>query len=294
MAMASIGETIKRARLKRGLEIEQVARNTKISCRLLAAIEDEQFERLPGGVFTRSFVRQYARALGLDDDQFEDELRRILEPPEPIRVASGPIKAAAAPGPSASARQHSPAFAFTLPRPRPGWRLPRPRFRFAPPRPGPLWLPLVFAVCLVVIAGAIYSLWQTQRSAGRAPEDPVIAAAPPQNASAVADRGAAAVPPAQDLTLVRLKASEEVWVSVVQGGKSLFADILDPGESRDFEVSGELMLRIGNAAGLDLTLNGKSVGPVGPRGEIRVVRINGENFAVEAPKPAPGPLLDLY
>ena len=82
--MTSIGETLKRERLRRGWNLEQVSRETKISSRLLEYIESEQFDKLPGGVFTRSFVRQYASTLGLDGDEIASELQRQIHiEPEP-------------------------------------------------------------------------------------------------------------------------------------------------------------------------------------------------------------------
>src|SRR5438034_2449989 len=75
--MTSIGERLRRQRLQNGMSIEKIALDTKISARLLEAIEAEQFEKLPGGVFRRSFVLQYARALGLDTEEIETELKHL-------------------------------------------------------------------------------------------------------------------------------------------------------------------------------------------------------------------------
>ena len=66
--MSSVGETLRRERLRAGLDLENISRDTKISVRMLELIEGDRFEKLPGGVFARSFVRQYARAVGLDEE----------------------------------------------------------------------------------------------------------------------------------------------------------------------------------------------------------------------------------
>src|SRR5712691_2322278 len=97
--MTSIGETFRRQRLQNKLSLDQISLETKISVRLLEAIESEQFEKLPGGVFRRSFVLQYARALGLDPEAIAGELKQlsqfdddpaILVVPEPsVREESG-------------------------------------------------------------------------------------------------------------------------------------------------------------------------------------------------------------
>ena len=78
--MTAIGETLRRERVKRNLELQQVSDELKISKRFLDAIEREAFGELPGAIFVRSFVRQYARLLGLDEDDLAAEAQRIVEP----------------------------------------------------------------------------------------------------------------------------------------------------------------------------------------------------------------------
>jgi cytoskeleton protein RodZ len=65
--MASFGENLRREREMRGVTLEEIAAATKISVRFLGSLESEQFERLPGGVFNRGFLRAYAQYLGLDE-----------------------------------------------------------------------------------------------------------------------------------------------------------------------------------------------------------------------------------
>jgi cytoskeletal protein RodZ len=54
-------------RQKRGISLEQIADSTKISIRFLRAIESEDYDQLPGGIFNRSYLRQYAAATGFDE-----------------------------------------------------------------------------------------------------------------------------------------------------------------------------------------------------------------------------------
>src|SRR5580658_8074583 len=88
--MTSIGDTLRRERLRRKLEVATIAGDLKISARFLGAIEADDFAKLPGGVFTKSFVRQYATYLGLDAEEVVAELRQAIEPPPPIAAPSGP------------------------------------------------------------------------------------------------------------------------------------------------------------------------------------------------------------
>jgi transcriptional regulator with XRE-family HTH domain len=81
--MFAIGATLRAARLARNLELEAIAQQTMIRTRYLAALEDERFEALPGDVYARIFLREYAELLGLDPRPFLDELDSRLGESEP-------------------------------------------------------------------------------------------------------------------------------------------------------------------------------------------------------------------
>jgi cytoskeleton protein RodZ len=67
--VGTFGERLRREREMRGVSLEEIAESTKIGTRLLRALEEEQFDLLPGGIFNKGFVRAYARYLGMDEDQ---------------------------------------------------------------------------------------------------------------------------------------------------------------------------------------------------------------------------------
>ena len=64
--MGSFGENLRRERELRGVSLREIAEGTKISLRFLEALEDDRVDILPGGLFPRSFVRQYATFVGLE------------------------------------------------------------------------------------------------------------------------------------------------------------------------------------------------------------------------------------
>lgn len=72
--MARIGETLREARERRGLTIEQVAQETRISARFVEALEEERFEELPAPVYVRGFLRSYANFLRIDPQPLLDQL----------------------------------------------------------------------------------------------------------------------------------------------------------------------------------------------------------------------------
>lgn len=66
--MGEFGKQLRSERVSRGVELEAISDSTKISSRYLAALEEDQFEQLPGGVFNKGIVRSYARVVGLDEE----------------------------------------------------------------------------------------------------------------------------------------------------------------------------------------------------------------------------------
>jgi cytoskeletal protein RodZ len=85
MARGNFGERLKRERELREVSLEEITSATRIGPRFLEALENEEWEKLPGGVFNRGFVRSVARYLGLDEESFlaEYDLAHgpIVQPP---------------------------------------------------------------------------------------------------------------------------------------------------------------------------------------------------------------------
>jgi hypothetical protein len=99
--MPEIGETLREARMRERIDVSEIEAQTKIRAKYLRALENEEWDLLPGPTFVKSFLRTYATALGLDGKALVEEYRlnyeRPSEPPEPIvssprkmRVPGGP------------------------------------------------------------------------------------------------------------------------------------------------------------------------------------------------------------
>ena len=67
--VGSFGEHLRREREMRGISLDEIVATTKIGRRLLLALEEEQFDLLPGGIFNKSYVRAYAKCVGMDEDE---------------------------------------------------------------------------------------------------------------------------------------------------------------------------------------------------------------------------------
>jgi cytoskeletal protein RodZ len=91
MSSTPFGELLKREREMRGVSLEEISVATRIAPRFLEALENEQWEQLPGGVFNRGFIRSVARYLGLDEDSLVAEYAlQTKGRPDPGVVADPP------------------------------------------------------------------------------------------------------------------------------------------------------------------------------------------------------------
>ena len=303
--MTSIGDTLRRERQRRNLDLPEIAGKLKISTRFLEAMEHDDFAKLPGGVFTKSFVRQYADFLGLDADEMAVEVGHVMEPEPVLPEMSG---------------KHKPDV--------PGIELEMGEERWQSVRERPVALPSWFRagmllVTLMVVCSGVY--WWFQR-----PHHPVLAhevssppkqaavaqpvipvsqpvqtppvpapstVSPPPNTEASAEptptpTPAAATPDVPNLApnpnatvRVGITADEAVWVRADINGKYQFSGTLQPHETRSIDADGQVTLRLGNAGGVTITLNGKPVGAVGPKGQVRSVQFTSGGFQIVSAEP---------
>jgi len=282
------------------MEFAQISDELKISTRMLEAIEEEKFERLPGGIITKSFVRQYARVLGLDEQELAAELQRLMESPFAIQTLLEAEPAANAAPP------------IHVPRVEAWERLGEKRFSWSS------WmLAVAMVIVVMLVCSGIYARWQGSHRDATAPQPnaskaearrdspppagqqqppaavpPIVPAAevPARPVAAVAELPAAApvdqasTTPSNPNAAVRvaLTAKARVWVSARADGKMLFSGMLTTNETRTVEAHDILLLRVGNAGVISVTLNGKSLGALGARGQTRTVQFTSGGFQTVA------------
>jgi cytoskeletal protein RodZ len=291
--MAAISETLRQARLRSGADLDLLAAKTKINPRYLQAIEEGNFEKLPGGIFARMFVKQYADALGLDGASFAEEFQRS---------ASAPGFSALDVGKAADSRQ---SFQPTVPGVSAGADRGR-NDQLTNMLSSLIWVVAAILVC----AGAYYALAHLpSRTPDRAPEKPVQAQAPAQPAAAppspapASPASATPAPSASTTTTppapasgapiqLSLTAIEPVWVSATADGKGIMAEVLQPGTTKVVSATTAARLNLGNAGGIDITFNGKKLEPFGPKGQVRTIDFTsfGAQVVSRTPPPNPDPL----
>ena len=76
MSREAFGPNLRRIRMQRGVSVDEIAAATKVPAALWRALEENDFHRWPSGIFAREYIRQYARAIGVDPDATADEFCR--------------------------------------------------------------------------------------------------------------------------------------------------------------------------------------------------------------------------
>lgn len=221
--MPSLGQELKQAREERGINLREISQATHIGMRFLQAIENDQFNQLPGGIFNRSFVRKYARQVGLDEDQVAaryDQLmvERGIEPPK-------------------TSVNYLEDF--------------EPR-----PSSGRLWLP---ALIFLILAAGAYAAYQYSTSTGIDSNQVVVPTATPTPEPTVAATPTPTPTPeaAQDLRLRVVASSGDCWMRITSDEAPPVTKILRVGESEEFVASERLLIDLGNVLVLTAELNGR-------------------------------------
>ncbi|MGE5282701.1 MAG: RodZ domain-containing protein [Chloroflexota bacterium] len=227
--MASrIGSDLHRARTRREIDLGQVEAATRIRARFLIAIENEEWDALPGGVYTRGFIRTYASYLGLDGDRLAEDYRRQVEGGAGRPPGEAPVQAMGA----APARR--------------GRR-----------RPGLGWLAIALVAAIAAIAvfaipggksgeeggGKLNSAGTRHGGGAGAPSpkpEPTTTTAKPRGVS------------------ISLVADAEVWVCVLAGDGRRLVDgqILQAGSEAGSFRSGSFTVSFGNGE-VTMTIDGK-------------------------------------
>jgi cytoskeleton protein RodZ len=222
--MFEIGSSLREARERRGLQLTDVQRETRIRVRYLQALEEERFDLLPGDAYVKGFLRSYADALGLESRLYLDEYSARFAQLEETDFVPRP-----------SARLH-------------GHRRRAPR--------------VLGAVALVAVAAAVLT-WRVGGSHHGAPPVPIAAAAAaPSLKVTLAKPKPLHVAPVHTSVLRLAALRGDCWLDVRFGsasGRRVWVGFLRRGGTMEFGLRRRLWLRLGNPVAVRVTLDGKPV-----------------------------------
>ena len=274
--MGVFGDRLRREREMRGITLDEITESTKIARRHLEALEGEHFDQLPGGVFNKGFVRAYARFLGIDEDQaVADYSATANEQPEP--EDKFPLEIHEEPNRELNPRRSR--------------------------------LPLAFAIAAVAGVLVGYFFWVKAKPHGQEPapsgvtqttttassseatpakpptsattpaaEQTPVAASPvrppkqTQPVQQLADQSARK--PAEKTFVILIRAREDAWVSIIADGKSVMQRVMTANKNKLVKAGKQVVLRTGNAGGIDVLFNGRPLGQIGNENEPRTLTFN--------------------
>lgn len=236
----TFGAELRRERELRGIPLREIAVATKVNLRFLEALERDDFSGLPGGLFTRGFIRAYAHHIGADADRLVNAyLYQVNQEQERLAAPRRPT------GPRLEPRAESPDL--------------RPRRS--------LWRG-VLALTLAVAAGAAalslrpdWRAWALGRLANHSDAAPARAGRPP-----AAPVTPVSLPEAAGEQLLQIAAGDLVRVYATCGGVLLVDRTLNPGEQAEVRCSATLRLDATSGGDIRLKLDGVDLGIPGDRG----------------------------
>jgi cytoskeleton protein RodZ len=264
MTKGTFGESLKREREMRGVTLDEISAATRIATRFLQAIENEEWDQLPGGVFNRGFVRAVARYLGLDEENTVAEYTLAVGDRQPVPVWTGSP-------PLVAPEQHWMAWIVAavlfLALLAGAWFGTR---RFL------AWRAAKRSAQAAAASGASTSANAPQQTSDEPPDATINGAPGPYDLDAPPGMPAVAVdptsartpitPPANPFEL-KIEAGKKTTVTVVADKEVVFDGTMQAGENLSFPASDHFQVTANDAGALHLELNGKSVAPIGPAGQ---------------------------
>lgn len=265
--MSELGARLRQAREGQGLSLAQASADTRILQPSLSALEEGAYQRLPGDVVVRGFIRNYAQYLGLPPDEMIELYRRERGGTDPIRVlpATRPPRTRSYVLPSffgvffVTVALVGLAYVALNAVGRIGDRAVGSGVVVQPPPsvPPPSPLPLPTST-----AGAVPTRQPTTLAAGGA-LTPVAGGALAETPVSPAPSTTASAPIVLEVSIPNSRGNENSWVRVQTDGAVAFEGIMRAGEKIVFEAQRRVFVRAGNPPDVQLTVNGLQQGALG-------------------------------
>lgn len=231
-----IGEELRSARTRKGYSFEYVEDVTKIRAKYLQALEENNFDVLPGPVYAKAFLRTYSKFLELDTDEIMNEYNGLTNETTPTPIENS------APDVVDSVESSSKK-----------WR----------------YIVAGLAVIALIAFNTFYNTGN--RLQDNKPEIPNTA----QQQTTPSEDIPKSQPddkqqqPVQGVRVVLKVTDTPSWMQVEADGSTVFSGTVRPGEMKDFQAQEKILLHVGNAGAVQVNVNGKELGRLGENGKVK-------------------------
>ena len=266
MTKGTFGENLKREREMRGVTLDEISAATRIAIRFLQAIETEEWEKLPGGVFNRGFVRAVARYLGLDQENIVAEYTLAVgdRPSVPVWTGSPPVVTSELP------QMAWVVVAVVVVALLAGGWFGRRRL-------------LAWRAAMRVEQAAAVSAGSSTTSTSAADQNavepaplnsvvPDVTSEPPTLAADSVSATAPASPASNPIEL-KIETDKRTKVIVVADKDVVYDGAMKAGENHFFSAADQFEVSTKDAGALHLDLNGKTLAPIGPPGRAAKITL---------------------
>ena len=259
-----IGDLLRRERERQNLSIKDIEKATSIRALYIDAIEKGEYKTLPGEVYAKGFVRNYANYLKLNANEIVNAFNEEMHPQEELQDAAGSSSAE-------EARQEQSAE-----RNREEYRGPK----ITSLESYPMEKSSHGVRNALMVAAAVFVVAFAALIAFGGDEEP---SAPAPRAKTQTQQGQkqteAAPKPAADGVEMKLSFTDRCWTEVVVDGKTEFEGTAEKGKVLTLKGKDKVRITAGNAGALNYSLNGKDMGTIGQKGEVVEKTFTKENAA---------------
>jgi cytoskeletal protein RodZ len=257
--MSDFGGKLRLARERRGISLRQIAASTKISIAVLEALERNDISKLPGGIFSRGFVRSYAIEVGLDPDATVHEFLEKFQAAPVTPIGDAPA-------------------------------VPEEESTFETQQRIARVVTLLVAISVPLIGLVLYFTLRPQRSveapqpsasAESSPPPPPVSngqsgSAPPVGTAATS---ATAGAPKRGPMKLELHPTGDCWIKLTVDGETVVSRLMHAGEKEVREVRDAAVIEVGNAGAFAYSVDGRPGRPLGALGQVRTARISRDTLA---------------
>lgn len=259
-----VGYTLRQERERQNLTVEDIEQGTSIRAVYIEAIEAGEYDKLPGAIYTKGFIKNYAKFLSMDADAIAKEFANDmaeLKAEEEAEAAKAAAEAQAQEEQNIEVKPAKPekkSIGYSIRQADSGF---------------PKKLIAAAVVLIAVIAGGL-GLWMSgsdgdvAKVAPPAQTQQPVEPAPPEADNPATPVANAATPPASDSVNVQARFNSRCWALVTVDGAVVEEGIIEGGQTLSWEGKDNITFRLGNAGAVEFFQDGKSLGVTGAEGDV--------------------------